>query len=187
MTDRVKNVAVFGHLPGNTEIPLAASFGYHKREFSTSTVTDWPQEGDVFLFHTIDNGEINFLSGIIEMNGGLETAAYLSLFGGNKDDDGRQDNPLEWWGNKLETDPVRTFRSETQNLLRSIPATSANLKRIEDAARKDLSWFVARGVATTLNVSATIPALNRVEIIIIINVTGEELEFKFSENWKGSI
>lgn len=144
---------------------------------------NWPQDGDVFLFQTIDNGDINLLNGVVEMNGGLETAAYLSLFGGNKEGEG----PLEYWGNKLETDPVRKFHSETQILLGTIPATSSNLKRIEDAAMRDLTWFVSQGVATTLSVAVTIPTVNRVAIVISINVNGEDIEFKFLENWKGSL
>lgn len=157
-------------------------------EYQISQTTGrWPQEGDVFLYQTNDNGDINLNDGQIEMNGGLETAAYNSIFGGNEDDDSRKDNPLEWWGNKIETDPVRKLHSETQNLLNSIPATSSNLRRVEDAAKRDLSWFITEGVATTLTVEAYIPAVNRVGLIINLNVAGSEIEFKFLENWKGSI
>ena len=48
------------------------------------------QQGDVLLFQTVDDGEINIENGVVEMSGGLETAAYLSLYGGNEDDDGRE-------------------------------------------------------------------------------------------------
>ncbi len=152
-----------------------------------STTARWPQEGDVLLYQTNDNGEINLNDGQIEMNGGLETAVYNSIFGGNEDDDGSKENLLEWWGNKLETDPVRKIRSETQNLLRSIPATSSNLIRIEDAVKRDLNWFIMEKVASTVEAVASIPAANRVAISVTINASGEELEFKYLENWKGSL
>ena len=101
------------------------------------------QQGDVKLFQTDNEGDITVRDGVVEMGGGLETAAYLSLFGGNEDDDGLADNPKTWWGNLDEIDPAKQYRSETQNLLRGIPATSGNLRRIEDAASRDLAWFIS--------------------------------------------
>ena len=145
------------------------------------------QEGDILLFQTDDGGEINITNGLIEMSGGLETSAYLSLFGGNEDDDGRDDNPLIWWGNNDETDPIRQYRSETQNLLQSLPATSGNLRRLEDAGNRDLAWFIEKKVASLISVNATIPGINRIKIAIKIVAQGEEFNFEFTENWKVSI
>lgn len=145
------------------------------------------QQGDVLLFQTDDDGEINVENGIVEMSGGLETAAYLSLFGGNEDDDGRDNNALTWWGNLDEVDPVRQYRSETQHLLQSIPATSGNLRRIEDAASRDLAWFTERNVASSVTVEASIPGINRVKITVNIEAVGEESSFEFVENWKVSV
>lgn len=144
------------------------------------------QQGDVLLFQTDDDGEIIVENGIVEMSGGLETAAYLSLFGGNEDDDGSDDNALTWWGNLDEVDPVRQYRSETQNLLQSIPATTGNLRRIEDAANRDLAWFVEQNVASSVTVEATIPGINRVKITVKIEANGVESSFDFVENWKAA-
>ena len=47
------------------------------------------QHGDVLLYHTPDGGEIEMVNGLVTMSGGLETMAYLCLFGGNEEDDGR--------------------------------------------------------------------------------------------------
>lgn len=145
------------------------------------------QQGDVKLFQTNDDGDITIVNGVVEMSGGLETAAYLSLFGGNEDDDGRTDNPANWWGNLDEVDPVRQYRSETQHLLQAIPATSGNLRRIEDAAVRDLAWFLDRRVASSVAVEASIPAVNRVQINIDIEANGEESSFEFTENWKATV
>lgn len=144
------------------------------------------QQGDVLLFQTDDDGDITVENGLVEMSGGLETAAYLSLFGGNEDDDGRGANSLTWWGNLDEVDPVRQYRSETQNLLQALPATTGNLRRIEDAAGRDVAWFVEQRVASSVIVRATIPALNRIQITIDIEANGEEFSFVFTENWKAS-
>lgn len=144
------------------------------------------QQGDVLLFQTDDDGEITVENGLVEMSGGLETAAYLSLFGGNEDDDGRGDNPLTWWGNLDEVDPVRQYRSETQNLLQALPATTGNLRRIEDAAGRDLAWFVDERVASSVVVTASIPGINRIKLIVDIEAVGDESSFEFTENWKAS-
>lgn len=145
------------------------------------------QQGDVLLQQTNDDGEITVVNGVTEMTGSFETAAYLSLFGGNEDDDGREGNPKTWWGNRGETDPARRMVSETQYLTKSIPATSANLRKIEDAAKRDLAWFVDTGIANTLEVVASIPALNWASIVVTIEALGEETEFTFTENWKAGV
>lgn len=142
------------------------------------------QQGDVSLFQTNDDGNIEVVGGIVTMSGGLETSAYLSLFGGNEDDDNSQDTVFNWWGNIDETDPAREYHSETQNLLQSIPATSGNLRRIEDAANRDLAWFTESKVASLVSVVASIPALNRIKLTIAIEALGEEFSFEFVENWK---
>jgi len=141
------------------------------------------QQGDVLLYQSNDNGEIVAEGGVIQMSNGLETSAYLSLFGGQEQDDGRENNPHNWWGNLGET-PDRQYRSETQYLLRSIPSVPANLRRIEDAARKDLGWMLSTGVASELAVEASMPALNTVRIAI--NVNGDTA-LEFTENWRAEI
>ena len=142
------------------------------------------QQGDVLLFQTDNDGEITVTDGIVEMSGGLETAAYLSLFGGNEDDDGLSDNGNTWWGNLDEPDPAMQYRSETQNLLQGIPATTGNLRRIEDAAQRDLQWFLDEKIASSISVVVTIPELNRIKITVNIEAQGEEFNFEFVENWK---
>ena len=132
------------------------------------------QQGDVKLFQTDDGGNIIVEDGLVAMAGGLETAAYLSLFGGNEDDDGRSDNSLTWWGNLDENDPARQYRSETQHLLQALPLTTGNLRRIEDAALRDLTWLIGQNIA----------GLNRVKLTVDIEARGEESRFEFVENWK---
>lgn len=144
------------------------------------------QQGDVLLCQTNDDGEINVEDGIVEMSGGLETAAYLSLFGGNEDDDGRDNSSANWWANLDEVDPSRQYRSETQNLLQALAATTGNLRRIEDAASRDLAWFTQNNVASSVTVSASIPGLNKIKLTINIEAVGEESSFEFVENWKAS-
>lgn len=142
------------------------------------------QQGDILLYQTNDDGEINIVDGIVEMSGGFETAAYLSLFGGNEKDDGRADNAATWWANLNEIDPVSQYRSETQNLLQSLPATTGNLRRIEDAANRDLAWFIQNNISSSLIVVASIPGFNKIKLTITIEAIGKQSSFEFVENWK---
>ncbi len=144
------------------------------------------QQGDVKLFQTTDEGEITVENGIVEMSGGLETAAYLSLFGGNEDDDGLQDNSATFWGNIDETEPAREYRSETQHLLQALPSTPNNLKRIKAAAERDLDWFLSERVASSVDVAVSMPGINKIKIVIDIEARGEEFRFEFVENWKAT-
>lgn len=145
------------------------------------------QQGDVLLFQTNDDGDISVVGGITEMTGDFRTMAYLCLFGGNEEDDGRENNPKTWWGNRDEVDPDFKYVSETQHLLRALTATSGNLLKLEDAAGRDLKVFTSKGIASSVSVVATIPALNRVAITIEITAEGEESQFTFTENWKAGI
>lgn len=142
------------------------------------------EKGDVLLYQTNDDGEINLNNGVVEMSGGLETSAYLSLFGGNEDDNGQKDNPKNWWGNIGETETDKQYRSELQNLLQGLPPTSKNLIRLEAAANRDLAWMITKGVATTITVFASIPGLNKVKLRIMINAENGDEEFEFLENWR---
>lgn len=144
------------------------------------------QEGDVLLFQTVDDGEMSIVNGTTEMTGSFITMVYLCLFGGNEDDDGSDNNPNNWWGNLDELDTANQYRSETQNLLMSIPATSGNLLRIKNAVIRDLSVFTEKKIASTVTVEVTIPGLNKVNIAGNIEAVGLESNFNFTENWKAA-
>lgn len=141
---------------------------------------------DVLLFQTDDNGEIEIEGGLVTLTPGLDTSVYLSLFGGNWKDDGSQNNRQTWWGNLDESDPSKRYRSETQYLLGTIPAIPSNLRRIEDAAGRDLQWLLDESVASSVTVSASLIGLNRVKIEIVIRAEGDESQFNYTENWRAS-
>lgn len=137
---------------------------------------------DVRLYQTDDGGEIDIVNGqILLSKDGLETAAYLSLWGGNEDDGGgTADERRQWWANFQEPDPSRRYRSETQSLLRSIPLIPANLRRLEEAAGRDLAWFTDSKLATAVAVRATMPALNTVHFDVKIEIDGRVFPFEFT-------
>ena len=138
---------------------------------------------DVLLAQESDGGEICIQGGIVALTDSFETSAYLSLFGGNEDDDGRDDNQLTWWGNLEETEPARFYVSETQHLLDILPPTSGNLLRLQDAATRDLQWFIDVNAAIEVLVDVSIPRLNAIKFVITIN--GDET-VEFIELWKAA-
>lgn len=145
------------------------------------------QQGDVILCQSNDNGEIEVINGIVSMDGGLRTSVYLSLFGGNEDDDGLQNNAFTWWGNIDEAIESRKYISRTQNIIDKIPATSSNLLKLQDAVENDLQWLLDDNVATSIDVAISIPGLNKVDILINIVSIDLEQNLQFSANWKASI
>ena len=138
----------------------------------------------IFQSKTHNGGDINVESGLVEMNGGLESAAYLSLFGGNEDDTGLAGAPLTWWGNLIEDKLERRYRSKTQYLLQALPLTTHNLARLKDAALSDLDWFLSGNIASSVEVEARLVGLNRISFLVSIRAEGLENTFEFTENWK---
>lgn len=145
------------------------------------------QDGDVQLYQSLDGGEITVIDGIMVMSSGLDTAVYLSLFGGNEDCTSRPGCQFTWWGNYQETDKAYKQISLTQHLLQSIPAIPANLRRIEDAVTEDLQWLLDKKIASDIDEhNVTIPAPNTIKIIVRIIADGIESEFEYVENWKAA-
>lgn len=135
---------------------------------------------DVQLFQTDDDGDVEIKGGVVRLTEGIETAVYLSLFGGNEDDSGLDaDADLQFWGNFDEPIEARRYRSETQALLRSLPIIPANLKRIEDATTSDLAWLKDSGVATFVIARATMPQLNTVKLQVSVEVDGRAYAYTF--------
>lgn len=138
---------------------------------------------DVVLFQTDNGGEIECVAGQITLDEGLFSAVFISLFGGNEDDSGDDvDKSREWWGNKIETDPTKKIRSRTGSLLRSLPAISGNLGRIEDAVTLDLQWMLDTKLADAVVPAVSIPALNKIKIDLKIEIQNRVYDLSFTKN-----
>jgi len=159
-----------------------------------------PQQGDVFIFHTLDGGDIKnarlivgprggfYGDGVIEMTTNFDSMVYLTLYGGNVDDPGGDDKTKQWWGNFTEPDPAKHYRSEFQFIIDGLPASSSNLLLLEQAATRDLEKaFVQTKIADTVKVTATIPKRNQVSFLIEIEAQGNRSEYTFTENWENSL
>lgn len=134
---------------------------------------------DLLLDLLPDGGDVTLTNGSLVLDDGLQTAVILSLFGGNEDDSGSDgDESRMWWGCFDEPTLANRYRSETQNLIRALPATPANMKRVEDAALRDLAWVLA-GTADSVDVSVTIPSLNHFNITIAISIRDQLFKQSF--------
>lgn len=139
---------------------------------------------DLALRNTNDGGEIEIVNGVETMSDGVYEYAYLCMFGGNEADDGSPSTVRkQWWGNLGEVLPERTYRSKTQNVMRAMPATSGNLKKVQDAAMSDLSTMVDTGFASQVSAVASIPKLNHIELTISITVKDKTFTYVIAKSW----
>lgn len=136
---------------------------------------------DVRLHQTVDGGEVTFVQGNPEMSiVELETAAYLSLLGGNIEDDGSvSTEAFQWWGNHTETDPTKKYRSRFEGAIMGSKNLAADILRIEEAATLDLAWFTEENVADEVAVSASVPNYNQLDLTVEIQVGDNEYSFTF--------
>lgn len=130
---------------------------------------------DVLLFQADDDGDITIPDGEdVTLTNGFETSDYLSLFGGNLEDDGTQATERkQWWGNVGEADKSRHQRSSFQALIETAPLTSDVLPRLERAAEADLAWKVAAGLAESIKATVSVPARNRISVVIDQQIDGK--------------
>lgn len=136
---------------------------------------------DVRFYQTVNGGDFDNTDGIVKQDSGRYTMIYLALFGGNADDPGGDDRSREWWGNGIEEQPVRQYRSRTQHILQSFAATSGNLRKVQDAVDADLFLLVEQGYVEKPEIYVSIPKVDWVYIKIDTPI--ETLEY--IEEWKG--
>lgn len=132
------------------------------------------RQGDIALHHTEDDGEITIINGEPVMDGGFETAGYLSIFGS----DG---NPH--WMQEYQTESEKIF-SKCYNFIKGNPKTASNINKAEDLAKQDLQWFIKDGIADTINVSITSNSRSDITLEYEILLNGETIDSnKFKINW----
>jgi len=106
----------------------------------------------------------NIINGDIRTTNGFDSSVYISLFGGNLQDNSIPGNDLSWWGNLTESDPNMVTVSRTQHLLRSSAISPGLLPSLEIAIRNDLAWIDGE-----IDISLFLPSVNMVQITIEFN------------------
>lgn len=148
------------------------------------TNRDQNSAGDVLIIED-SNGFAN-----LEMDDGLETAVYISLFSdarADKDDIlPNSDNKLGgWFGDALED-----FKLGSKLWLLARAKTSPEvLKKARFYCFEALKWLIEDGVAQSINISVTRSGLSGLiyDIEIIKPTEKEKPKFKWSANWAGQV
>jgi phage gp46-like protein len=146
-------------------------------------------EGDLLLEDTQDGGDIIIENELFVNDRTFKTAVYLSIFGGNKDDNGKVKNNKTWWGNTLGgTTENEKLVSRFQAVIFGLPMTIKNIESAENAASLDLKWIIDEGIADKIKVSGHAVSRNRFTLSVEIRVAGKSIyENIFSLFWKAGI
>ncbi|MCL2381360.1 MAG: hypothetical protein FWC64_07165 [Treponema sp.] len=147
-----------------------------------------PFRGDILLYDTPDGGDINITEGLIESDSAFNTAVYLSLFGGNKDDNGRIKNRKTWWGNILRgVNENQRLVSRFQAIVFGLPMTTKNILNAEEAARLDLAWVIGEKIADEILTDGRAITHNRFNLQVKINAKGQTIyDNAFAIYWRAA-
>lgn len=127
-------------------------------------------EGDVWLQHTDDGGDIEFIAGQPVMDRGFGTAVYISLFSG------------DWWGNAI-SEQDEKLDSELKSLYERNLDNRTRLDA-EEYARKSLEWMKRLGIAMDVKVEASLPAVGWLGLsITITQPEGTVTQMRYQVNW----
>jgi phage gp46-like protein len=133
-------------------------------------------EGDLLLVETEDGGNVLISDGLFQNDRSFDTAVYLSLFGGNRNDNGKVKNNKTWWGNTLRGTPENEkLVSRFQAIISGLPMTTKNILEAEDAARLDLKWITDEGIADKIEATGRAQSRNRFILTVRIIAGGAEL------------
>jgi phage gp46-like protein len=129
--------------------------------------------GDLLLEDTPDGGDIVINNCLFVNDPSFNTAVYLSLFGGNEDDNGKVENKNTWWGNTLPgISKNEKLVSRFQNIIFTLPMTSKNIQSAENAARLDLQWAIDEGIGDKIIISGQ--AVTRNKFNLTVNILTQE-------------
>jgi len=129
-------------------------------------------DGDVRVALNQDGGFIRIRGGQPEMDDGLETAVNISLF-----------SQSDYWGNALADDGEDVGSTFSDAL--SVPLSNQARLDVIEAARSALSWLTSTGIASAVEVSATIPSAGRLDLGIIIRQPEKApAAFRYTVNWQ---
>ena len=130
--------------------------------------------GDIAIYNDDSGGNIQVINGEPVMDGGFESAVYITLFGS----DG-----TNFWMNEYLTESEK-IKSEFMGFMEGSPLTLLNINRSQELAQSDLKWFIDEGIADTIDVVVEAVGKNRVNITITIRANHETLfENTYQINW----
>ena len=144
--------------------------------------------GDLLIKGGLEGGEIEVDDGLISDCETFSTSIYLSLFGGNANDDSGRSKDT-WWGNLIPgTKQEEKYISKFQAVINGVPLSARNLQKAQTAAKEDLSWIVDKKIADEVNATLSAENKNRVYLYVTINKDGTKIyECEYAFQWKGAL
>lgn len=144
--------------------------------------------GDVLFINDEGSGEIVLENGLIKDCRDFSTAAYLSLFGGNKGDKSGLANET-WWGNLIPgTKKNEKLISSFSAIVTGLPLNSMNIKKAVTAAKDDLKWFIDEGIADEIDATIEATNIKSVQLTVDIKKEGNSImKDNYSFQWQGAI
>jgi hypothetical protein len=143
------------------------------------------RQGDLKLYTDLDGGVITVTNGEPEMDGGFETALFLSI-------EAEEGDGSDFWMNEYFTESQK-IKSDFMAFIKAMPKTLANINQATELLKSDLNWFIVEGIADEVTVSIDSVDRNRIEPHIVILADGEkiieniwEINWGFQENSPGS-
>ncbi len=133
------------------------------------------RQGDLFLFNTLEGGEIKIVLGEPVTDQGFESAVYLSIAGSKTKD---------WFANEY-LSSNKQIKSRFAKFAEGRELTSSTLLTGEELAKKDLEWMVDTKLADSVDLVMIGVARNRVEIEVTILIGDKEVKISpFQLNWE---
>lgn len=132
------------------------------------------REGDIKLYQTNDGGEILVALGEPEMEGGLFTSVFISLF--------ESDNTDYWMNEWLPEEEKIT--GYFYSFIKGVPKTPSNMVKAADYAKMDLDWMIKNNVADEINVDIESKDVKSISLFVEIIKNGLTiLNSKYDVNW----
>lgn len=132
------------------------------------------RQGDLYLFDTLDGGEINVQNGEPVMDQGLESAVYISLEGAS----------TPWFANE-HLPENRRIESKFAQFRKGQTLTSGVINTSIDLIKQDLAWLKRVKAADEIIVLMSIVARNLVQIDISIRIGLQVVKLSpFQLNWQ---
>lgn len=127
-------------------------------------------DGDPIL-KTDKNGDIDIsiTLGQPEMTGGLENAAFLSVF------------CSPWWGNEISSDDEK-LESEFDTIIRKTLTNQVRLDA-EQVVKNSLDWMESGGLVKKINISSSIPAVGNLGIFLSFEEPDATSDTIYRINW----